>query len=290
MNGITYCGNDGAPLHAAMLRSSGPAVPDDPVLVLLHGGGPDHHSLVPLAERLGDLCTVVLPDIRGYGRSVCADPARHTWAQYAEDVVALLDQLGVRRAIVGGAGLGATITLRTAVAHPERFLGAVLMSVEDIEDDEQKRAEIAFMDAFAERVRTEGLEAAWAPLLDDLAPIIGAMVRDAIPRSDPASVAAAAAIGHDRAFRRPDELAGISCPTLIFPGMDWRHPAALAVHLARILPAGRLAGVTLSDDVRTAEDFARVCAPPIRDFIAETAAGNAQARASAVREEPRPRS
>lgn len=271
VNAFTYRAYDGLPLHAASLRSPGPeAVGGVPVLVLLHGGGPDHQSLVPLAERLGDLCTVVLPDVRGYGRSVCADPSRHTWAQYAEDLIAMLDHLAVRRAIVGGAGLGATITLRAAVAHPERFLGAVLISVEDIEGDEQKQAEIAFMDAFAARVRAEGVHAAWAPILDDLAPVIGAMVRDAIPRSDPASIAAAAAIGHDRAFRYENELARVTCPTLIFPGMDWRHPATLAVHLARILPQARLAGVTLSAAVRTPDDFARVCAPSIRDFIAET--------------------
>ena len=271
MHEFTYRARDGVPLHAAALGPIGPvAAGSGPVLVLLHGGGPDHRSLVPLAERLADLCTVVLPDVRGYGRSICTDPSRHTWARYVEDVVALLDHLGVHRAVVGGAGLGATITLRAAVAHPERLLGAVLISVEDIEDDEQKQAEIAFMDAFAARARTEGIQAAWAPILDDLAPVIGAMVRDAIPRSDPASIAAAAAIGHDRAFRSADEIAGISCPTLIFPGMDWRHPPALAAHLATTLPRGRLAPVALSVDVRTAEDFARVCAPAIREFIADT--------------------
>ena len=205
MHEFTYRARDGVPLHAAALGPTGPvAASGGPVLVLLHGGGPDHRSLVPLAERLADLCTVVLPDVRGYGRSICTDPSRHTWARYVEDGVALLDHLGARRVVVGGAGLGATITLRAAVAHPERLLGAVLISVEDIEDDEQKQAEIAFMDAFAARVRTEGIHAAWAPILGELAPVIGAMVREAIPRSDPASIAAAAAIGHDRAFRSAD--------------------------------------------------------------------------------------
>ena len=265
MNQFTYPGGDGSPLYAAMVGPTRGI--SGPVLVLLHGGGPDHHSLLPLAEQLADLCTVVLPDIRGYGRSICTDLSRHTWAQYARDVVALLDHLDVGQAIVGGAGLGATITLRAAVAYPERVLGSVLISVEDIEDDDRKQAEIEFMDAFAARVRTKGIEAAWAPILDDLAPIVGAMVREAIPRSDPASIAAAAAIGRDRAFRSVEELAAIAAPALVFPGMDWRHPPALAEHLARTLPTGRLAPVTLSTEVRTPEDFARACSPAIRDFI-----------------------
>jgi 3-oxoadipate enol-lactonase len=200
---FSYLGSDGCPLYATTLGPAG----DGRGLVLLHGGGPDHHSLVPLARQLADLHTVVLPDIRGYGRSVCTDPTRHTWAQYSADVIALLDHLGMRRAVVGGAGIGTTITLRTALAYPERVRASVLISVEDIEDDQRKEAEIEFLDAFAVRVRTEGIEAAWKPILENFPPIIGAMVRDAIPRSDPSSIAAAAAIGHDRAFRSVNDLA-----------------------------------------------------------------------------------
>jgi pimeloyl-ACP methyl ester carboxylesterase len=85
---FTYRGRDGWPLFAASL-GAGPAV------ALIHGGGPDHHSLIPLGRRLADQHTVVLPDVRGYGRSVCPDPGRHTWARYADDVAALLDHLGV---------------------------------------------------------------------------------------------------------------------------------------------------------------------------------------------------
>ena len=269
MTEFTFRGNDGCPLYATTIGPEGQpeTVGEGAMLVLMHGGGPDHHSLLPLARQLADRHTVVLPDVRGYGRSVCTDPNRHTWAQYTHDVIALLDQLGARRAVIGGAGLGTTITLRTAVAQPDRVQAAVLISVEDIEDDQAKEAEIEFMDAFADRVRTQGIEAAWQPILGKLAPIIGAMVRDAISRSDPASITAAAAIGHDRSFRSVAELAVISVPTLIFPGMDDRHPATLAEALVRILPRGRLASVTMSADIQTAEDFGRALAPSIRAFL-----------------------
>jgi pimeloyl-ACP methyl ester carboxylesterase len=270
---FSYRGSDGCPLYATTIESTGKSVTvgEKPVLVLLHGGGPDHHSLVPLGRLLADHYTVVLPDIRGYGRSVCVDPACHTWAQYADDVIALLDHVGAHRAIVGGAGIGTTITLRATLAHPDRIHATILVSVEDIEDDERKEAEIEFLDAFAARVRAEGIEAAWEPILKDLAPVIGTMVRDAIPRSDPASIAAAAAIGRDRSFRTVDELRVIAAPTLIIPGMDARHPTALAEELARILPKGQLAPVALSADMHTAEDFARAFAPTIRDFLTTVA-------------------
>jgi 3-oxoadipate enol-lactonase len=265
---LSYAGADGCPLYAFSTHAPHAAETTDlPVLILMHGGGPDHRSLVPLARRLSEEAVVVLPDVRGYGRSVCIDSARHTWAQYADDVVSLLDYLHVRHAVVGGAGLGTTVSLRTAVAHPDRVSGLVLISVEDIEDDAGKKAEIAFMEAFAERMRTQGVEAAWAPILGGLSPIIGTMVREAMGDANPASLAAAAAIGHDRAFRNIDELLGIQIPALLFAGTDWRHPAVLAKALAERLPHGRLAKASMSDELQTTDDFARAFAPEIVAFL-----------------------
>lgn len=147
----------------------------------------------------------------------------------------------------------------------------LLISIEDIEDGQAKQAEIEFMDAFAERVLIHGIEAAWEPILPSLAPFIGTMVRDAIPRSDPASIAAAAAIGHDRSFRDVNELLVINVPTLIFPGIDSRHPAALAEYLARALPDARLVVSRLADSVLTIEDFAEALSPAIQVFLRDLA-------------------
>ncbi|MEU3611850.1 hypothetical protein ABZ725_05950 [Streptomyces sp. NPDC006872] len=94
------------------------------------------------------------------------------------------------------------------------------------------------------------------------------MVRDAIPRSDPAGIVAAAGIGHDRSFRSVDELAAITAPTLVFPGADPRHPTALA-EAAAALPHGRLATIAIGDDLRTAEDLA--LAPAVREFLTDIA-------------------
>jgi pimeloyl-ACP methyl ester carboxylesterase len=263
---FSYRGDDGVALFARGL--SGESVrADDRVVVLLHGGGPDHESLVPLGEALSDLGSVILPDVRGYGRSVCPDPSAHTWSRYAADVIRLLDTLGIERAVVGGAGLGGTVAARTALACPGRVEALILISVEDVEDDVAKAAEVAFMDAFASRVREAGLAAAWAPILPELAPIIRAMVEDAIPRSDPRSVAAAAAIGTDRSFRTLEDLGAIQCPTLIVAGMDWRHPPELAARMAALMPDGRLAPTSLSRDIRTMSAFADALAPAIRDFL-----------------------
>ncbi|WP_327117538.1 alpha/beta hydrolase [Nocardia sp. NBC_01730] len=258
---FSYPGRDGQTLFAAEVGTGARTV------VLLHGGGPDHRSLLPLGHRLAGDYRILLPDIRGYGRSLCPDPACHTWPQYAEDAVALLDHLGIARSAIGGTGMGSTIAARTLLAYPDRFDAGILISVEEIEDDEAKQAETAMMDAFAVTVATDGIEAAWAPILPALAPVIETLVREAIPRSDPASIAAAAAIGRDRSFRNSSELAAIAAPTLVFPGIDERHPTSVAQDLVRILPNGHLAPNTFTADIRTADDLADTLAPGIRAFL-----------------------
>ncbi|WP_245931656.1 alpha/beta fold hydrolase [Actinokineospora auranticolor] len=258
---VAFHAADGCPLHAAVLGSG-------PPVVLMHGGGPDHESLIPLARALADAYTVVLPDVRGYGRSVCVDPTRHTWNTYADDVVALLDHLDLATAVVGGTGLGSSITLRTCARHPSRVRAALLLSVENVEDDKTKAAEIAYLDAFAARVRLSGIEAAWASLRPHLAPVITTLVTEAIPRSTPASIAAAAAIGHDRLLTSIDELAAVDTPALIVPGIDHRHPPSVARAMAAALPRSTLADA-LTTTVRTAADLATAFAPPIKAFLAE---------------------
>ncbi|MFC8042815.1 alpha/beta fold hydrolase [Nocardia sp. NPDC057353] len=268
LRGLSYSGGDSVALHAWAM--DGPPVA--PLLVLLHAGGPDHHSMLPLARHLADLGRVVTPDIRGYGASTCRDPAAHTWDRYSADVVALLDALGASSAVLAGAGLGSTIALRTALTHPDRVSAVVAIGVEDIEDDEAKAAEIAFLDAFARRVAEHGIAAGWEPILDQFPPLVGAMVRDAIPRSDPASIVAAAAIAHDRSFATVGELAAVTAPVLVFPGTDPRHPTALAEHLAATVAGGQLARVRIDAELHTADDLAAATAPAIRAFLTGPAA------------------
>jgi 3-oxoadipate enol-lactonase len=261
LSDVCFRGSDGCELAASVLGKG-------PPIVLLHAGGPDRWSLLPLARLLVDQATVILPDLRGYGASVCAEPARHTWQQYTDDLLSLLDAVGVERAVVGGAGLGSTVALRAAVDRPERIDGVVCIGVEDIEDDDAKAAEIEFLDAFAVRAEMNGLEAAWAPILPTLPPVVGAMVRDAIPRSDQASIVAAAAIGHDRSFTDVGQLAAVAAPALLIPGTDWRHPRRLAERAAEVIARGILAPVAVDDTMRTPEDLATIVAPTIREFLA----------------------
>ena len=100
----------------------------DRVLVWIHGLLMDASLSRALAVQLARRGNcVVLLDLLGHGRS---DKPRHASVHrmdlYAEQVIALLDELGVRQAVLGGVSLGANVSLETAVLAPERVRGLIL--------------------------------------------------------------------------------------------------------------------------------------------------------------------
>jgi pimeloyl-ACP methyl ester carboxylesterase len=100
----------------------------DRVLVWLHGLLLDANLSRGLARRLAAQGNrVVLLDLLGHGRS---DKPRHAGAHrmdlYAEQVLCLLDELGVDQVVLGGVSLGTNVSLLTAVQAPERVRGLVL--------------------------------------------------------------------------------------------------------------------------------------------------------------------
>jgi pimeloyl-ACP methyl ester carboxylesterase len=77
-----------------------------------------------LAERGHRVITV---DVLGHGESDQPhDMTAYSMTQFGGDVLALMDHLGLDRAVVGGTSLGANTALEVAVAAPERVKALVL--------------------------------------------------------------------------------------------------------------------------------------------------------------------
>src|SRR5829696_6092682 len=72
-------------------------------LVLLHGFPFDRSMWREQSKFLSATCRVIAPDLRGLGETPLGDAAAATMA---EDVAALLDALGVERAVLGGLSMG----------------------------------------------------------------------------------------------------------------------------------------------------------------------------------------
>ncbi|MET8334083.1 alpha/beta fold hydrolase [Streptosporangium canum] len=92
-------------------------------LVALHGHMSEGAGFAGLAAALAPEWRVVAPDQRGHGESDRADD--YSREGYIADVVALLDHLGLGRAVVLGHSLGAINAYQLAARHPERVSALV---------------------------------------------------------------------------------------------------------------------------------------------------------------------
>jgi pimeloyl-ACP methyl ester carboxylesterase len=112
--------------------------PDGEAVLLLHGFPYDVHSYVDVAPALAaDGFRVIVPHLRGHGPTRFLDPATPRSGQQAAlgaDVVALLDALGIARAVLAGYDWGARAACVVAALWPERCAGLVSVNSYLIQD------------------------------------------------------------------------------------------------------------------------------------------------------------
>lgn len=97
----------------------------EPVLAL-HGISSTRKLWLWLHEVAPHL-TLLAPDLRGRGRSLGVGERSYGLRTHVEDLVALLDSVGLSRVHVVGASLGAFVGVRLAALHPERVSGLTLV-------------------------------------------------------------------------------------------------------------------------------------------------------------------
>jgi haloalkane dehalogenase len=100
---------------------------EDPPIVLTHGFPDDHRIYDKLLPLLSPHRAVAV-DWLGYGRSDRSDAAGFTPEEHAAELEAVLDGLGIARAVVVGHDLSGPDTVAFAVAHPERVARLVLLN------------------------------------------------------------------------------------------------------------------------------------------------------------------
>lgn len=97
--------------------------PDGEPLLLLHGYPQTHAIWHRVARLLADRYRLVMPDLRGYGRSDkpagTADHATYSKRTMARDVLALMQALGHDRFHVCGHDRGGRVAHRLALDHPD---------------------------------------------------------------------------------------------------------------------------------------------------------------------------
>jgi 3-oxoadipate enol-lactonase len=133
-----------------------------PAVLLIHGLGLDLRMWDEQVAALRDEAELVRYDARGFGRSTRRDlGVAYT---HARDAWSLLDELGVREAVVVGLSMGGRIAMQTVLEQPDRVRALVLLDavLDGVAwDDASERG----MAAIGEALRTGGLPAARAAWL-----------------------------------------------------------------------------------------------------------------------------
>jgi haloacetate dehalogenase len=97
-----------------------------PPLVLVHGFPQTGATWHRVAPALSEQFTVVVPDLRGYGKSGFPpdgeNHAGHSKRAMAQDIVEVMAALGFERFNVAGHDRGGRVTYRLALDHPDRVL------------------------------------------------------------------------------------------------------------------------------------------------------------------------
>ena len=208
-------------------------------ILLIHGLGGTGNVWGPQATLLARYFRVIVPDLRGAGRSV--GPGEISVATLVGDVLELLDRLDVKLLHVVGHSFGSVVAQHLTVQQPQRVrsLGLVgpirapsEMTVKALRD----RAALARKEGLIGIANTT-VQVGTSAATKAARPEVVAFVRELVMRQDPARYAetceALAAV-------QPAALETITCPTLVVTGdEDAISPPAAAKAIADAIPGSR---------------------------------------------------
>lgn len=222
-----------------------------PVVIALHGGpGIDGAKLRFQLAQLADAAQVVVPDQRGHGRSDVGAPQTWNLDQWAADVEAFADVLGIERPVVLGESFGGFVAQRYASAYPDRPAAMILVSCGPRfvrhEEIAAQAASAGGADLASVITRRGGAgeeaeaEEEWARVVE---PLLSVRPDPVLDRVEQLRIRTMEVNRHfeaegSRLDLRPG-LAHVRCPTLVIVGeRDVLVPARLGQEIVEALPPG----------------------------------------------------
>jgi pimeloyl-ACP methyl ester carboxylesterase len=190
---------------------------NEPAIILSHGFSMGHEMWAPQLAPLTDVgWRVITYDERGWGQTTYTEP--FTYWDLADDVLALMDHLGLDTAVLGGMSQGGFLTLRAALTSPERVRAMFLVDTEpnDLPEEERVQFQALFDAALAMGLAGEVGDMLQAVLFSP--GYDGTAIWRAKWNARPVAAWAAA---KECLFERDsvaDRLAEITCPALVVHG------------------------------------------------------------------------
>ncbi|MFQ5477379.1 MAG: alpha/beta fold hydrolase [Candidatus Binatia bacterium] len=224
-----------ARIHALVQGSGAPP------LLIIHGLGSTSDYWRTVLVGLEASRMVIAPDLRGCGRSE-AGRRPLTIELMAEDMIAILDELGVNRCHLAGISLGGVIVQRLLLRYPDRFSSSVLISTSSRVSEKARAAWRRIADT-VEKKGVSGDPAGYArgfspQFVREHPDFIASYARESA-RADRVVYAAQARAASD--YDYTEVLTGVLQPVLILQGgADAMTPPAGSVILDRQLPHSTL--------------------------------------------------
>ena len=202
---------------------------DGPAVLLTHGYSASHTMWRGQMEALGDRYRAIVWDMHGHGATESSEnPSDYSEQNTVEDMAALLDACGVRKAVVGGLSLGGYMSLAFYLQYPERVTALMLFDTgPGFKKDEARQKWNESASRTAEKLENKGLVTERS----------GAEVRLAKHNSVNALALAARGMLAQSDARVISGLPDISVPTLVLVGGDDKPFLAATDYMASKIPS-----------------------------------------------------
>ena len=211
-----------------------------PVLVIVHGWAADRSLWKAHQRALADRCRVVLYDLRGHGDAGKPDDVPYTIPQFADDLRAVLDALGLERVSLLGHSMGGQVCQEFALAHPDRVDRLILSATTMGKGDPAAPEAQDMLDMLRDGGFDDFIEFGADLWFSAPVPQETIALSQTAARRCPAYVATAAmesALG----WTSRDRLAALTAPTLVIAGAEDMTESQDAYRaLADALPNGSL--------------------------------------------------
>jgi 3-oxoadipate enol-lactonase len=124
-------------------------------VILIHGFPFSHDMWSPQLATLRKTFRVIAYDLRGHGKSDVGD-GQYTLEFFVDDLMGLLDNLKIRKAVLCGLSMGGYIALRAVQRNPERILALILADSQARADTNEAKLKRG---ASIKAVKTDGVKA-----------------------------------------------------------------------------------------------------------------------------------
>jgi pimeloyl-ACP methyl ester carboxylesterase len=222
------------------------------LVIFLHAFPLDADMWAPQLHALPAGWSAAAPDFRGFGGSTPdPDSAARSGAsidEYADDVLALMDELGAARAALCGCSMGGYAAFAVLQRAPDRVSGLLLADTRATADTDAARVSRAAMLALLDRdgpaaVAADMRAKLLGPTTKEQRPAVGDAIDNMMGRATSAGIGFAVARMMNRPDRTPS-LAAFRGPVCVAVGEeDQLTPPAEAAAMAALVPGSSLVNI-----------------------------------------------